>query len=116
MDWVTRRKSLGVLCSYLRRAKGVDVQTTYPLILVEWEDSAQPTSGWQWLDEIGDSQPITCRTAGYLVAENEKGLTIALSIGDMTSQRPQVNGATRIPRRAIVSITSLAPCVQAHVA
>ena len=86
----------------------------FPLVVVEWEDSAQPTSAWEWADELLSSEPIMCQTVGHLIHDNETCVTIALSLGDKDSDRPQVNGAMRIPRRAIIDITSLGPCEQAH--
>jgi tRNA U34 5-methylaminomethyl-2-thiouridine-forming methyltransferase MnmC len=88
----------------------------YPCVLVEWEDSAQPSSAWSWVDELSDSVPVLCQTVGFLVKETERCLVLALSIGDATSERPQANGVMQIPRSAVVHLTSLAPCGRVHVA
>lgn len=85
-------------------------------ILVEWEDSAQPSSAWSWVDEISDPHPVLCKTVGFLVKETDRCLLLALSIGDATSERPQANGVMQIPRSAVVKLTSLAPCEQVHAA
>lgn len=87
----------------------------YP-ILVEWEDSAQPSSAWSWVDEISDPKPVLCQTVGFLVKETDRCLLLALSIGDATSERPQANGVMQIPRSAVVKLTYLAPCEQVHAA
>jgi len=37
---------------------------TYPLVMIEWEDSKQPTSGWQWLSSIPNHEPVVIQSAG----------------------------------------------------
>lgn len=59
-------------------------------IFVEWEDSAQPSSAWSWVDEISDPKPVLCQTVGFLVKETDRCLLLALSIGDATSERPKL--------------------------
>lgn len=86
----------------------------FPAVLVEWEDSAQPSSAWGWVDELSDPSPVLCQTVGFLVKETEHCLIVALSIGDATSKRPQANGVMQIPRSAVVHLTYLALCERAH--
>ena len=88
----------------------------YPCVLVEWEDSAQPSSAWGWVDEISHPEPVLCQTVGFLVKETERCLLVALSIGDALSERPQANGVMQIPRSAVVSLTSLSPCERVRAA
>lgn len=89
---------------------------TYRLALVDWEDSAQPSSAWSWVDEISDPKPVICQTIGFLVKETDRCLLLALSIGDATSERPQANGVMQIPCSAVVKLTYLTPCEQVHAA
>lgn len=90
--------------------------TPFSPVLIEWEDSAQPSSAWGWVDELSDPAPVLCQTVGFLVKETERCLVLALSIGDATSERPQANGVMQIPRSAVVRLTSLAPCGLVHAA
>lgn len=94
----------------------MEATTSFHPILVEWEDSAQPVSAWSWVDEISDPKPVLCQTVGFLLKETERCLTLALSIGDAASDRPQANGVMQIPRSAILRITFLGPCELAHAA
>lgn len=94
----------------------MEKDTPFRPVLIEWEDSAQPSSVWGWVDELSDPVPVLCQTVGFLVKETERCLVLALSIGDASSERPQANGVMQIPRSAVVSLTSLALCGQVHAA
>ena len=78
-----------------------------PIVLVIWEDSAQPTGAWQWMDEIPPPVAVICHTVGHLVAESIAAVSLACSLGDVGMDRLQANGVMRIPRSAIRSIVRL---------
>ncbi|GCE85345.1 hypothetical protein MSKU9_3486 [Komagataeibacter diospyri] len=88
----------------------------YPIVIVKWLDSGQPESAWQWADEIPEPDPIVCQTVGHLIHDTSTGVVVALSIGDVKSERPQANGVMHIPRSAIEQITSLVPCERVRAA
>jgi hypothetical protein len=70
------------------------------IYLVEWDDSRQPTSEWTWLEDV-KADIVKCRTIGFMVEQDEHGIAIAMSLGDVTAEKMQGNGIMRIPRRAI---------------
>jgi hypothetical protein len=72
------------------------------LVLVEWQDSRQPSGGWQWADECGKPEPVKCLTVGWLLQENEDALLIAQNLGDVAGERMQFSGGTEIARRQVV--------------
>jgi len=71
----------------------------FPLFFVEWEDSAQPTANWQWVDEYILEDAICCTSVGYLVSETPSAIALAANLGD--TARTQASGILRIPRSAI---------------
>lgn len=82
-------------------------KTPYPLILVEWDDSAQPIAVWQWVDEFASPEVVRCLSVGYLIAETKWALALAPNLGDVTAERAQASGIIRIPRSAIRKIHKL---------
>lgn len=48
------------------------------VIYVEWEDHWGSGGGWAQPENV-ESKPLTCYTIGFLVKEDKKGLTLALS-------------------------------------
>jgi hypothetical protein len=82
-------------------------KTPYKLVLVEWEDSAQPISKWQWTDEYEIPEIVTCVSVGYLISETKAALAIAPNLGDVRRERVQASGIIRIPRSAVRRIVKL---------
>jgi hypothetical protein len=79
----------------------------YRLVMVEWEDSARPTSEWQWADECEVPVPIECVSVGYLIAKTEGGLAIAANLGDVRRDRIQASGIMHIPACSVRKIVDL---------
>jgi hypothetical protein len=77
------------------------------IVCVEWEDSAQPISRWQWVDEYQAPDTVKCVSVGFLLSDTKTAIAIALSLGDIGRDRHQANGIMRIPKSAIKKITSL---------
>lgn len=73
-----------------------------PLLLVQWEDSSQPSS-WVWLKSTDTYAVTTVRSVGWVVRETDDVLVLAPSLsrpdedGDV-----QALGVIRVPKRAIV--------------
>ena len=44
-----------------------------PLVLIEWEDSAQPVAVWQYLDEIETPKVVQCQSVGFLIHASNRG-------------------------------------------
>jgi hypothetical protein len=74
----------------------------FPLVVVEWEDSARPISAWQWVEDYDLPEVIRCLSVGYLVAKTESAIALAPNLGDIQQAKAQACGIIRIPQRAIV--------------
>lgn len=78
------------------------MKPTDKLILVEWLDS-HILEGWT--REKPEAKPVTCHSAGWVVAEDYGAVVIA---PHMTQEdEPQMCGVMTIPRLAIVKMTPL---------
>jgi hypothetical protein len=79
----------------------------HQLVLVEWEDSSQPISSWQWADDYQSPEIVRCISVGYLIADTAHSLALAPNVGDVNRERMQVSGIIRIPRRSVVTVRNL---------
>lgn len=95
---ITRARVLGVKPS--RRCPA-----PYPLVLVEWEDSARPIADWQWADDYVLPEIVRCVSVGYLIADTKTAVALAPNLGDVGHPRVQMSGIIRIPRSAVVRIS-----------
>lgn len=77
------------------------------LVLVEWQDSAQPVSAWQWVDDYQAPETISCISVGYLIADADTAVAIAPNLGHVEQGRLQASGIIRIPRCSIKRIVNL---------
>ena len=75
---------------------------TCPLVLVEWEDSAQPLSAWSFLSDMAPPEIVQCVSVGWLVQDTDTVKGLAPNMGDVSSENSmQVSGLIRIPARCI---------------
>ena len=78
------------------------------LVLVEWEDSAQPISGWRYLSDLNDFQAVRCVSVGWLIHDGEDVKALAPNMGEINStERVQASGIIRIPTRCITAVKHL---------
>jgi hypothetical protein len=74
----------------------------HPLVLVEWEDSAQPLPAWQWLSDCEEFGLVVCRSVGWLIHDGDHVKALAPNIGICGNDDDrQVSGLIRIPARCI---------------
>jgi len=79
-----------------------------PLVLIEWEDSAQPIPGWSWLDSFDSFEVVRCQSVGWLIHDGADVKALAQNLGNLGNENSaQVSGVIRIPTRCIVGIRSL---------
>jgi hypothetical protein len=79
------------------------------LVLVEWEDSAQPIAGWRYLDDDGPGEwgeVVLCRSVGWLVHDDDRVTALAQNRGTLGGD-VQVSGVIRIPTRSITRIVDI---------
>lgn len=79
-----------------------------PLVIVEWEDSAQPTSHWVFLSEFGTPSIIRCASVGWLIHDGKTIKALAPNMAEIDSGiNAQASGIIKIPSRSIIKITKL---------
>ena len=79
----------------------------YKLVRVEWEDSVQPVSEWQWADAYETPETFPCVSVGFLIAKTKRAVAIAPNLGDTENLKCQASGVIRIPVSSIRKITFL---------
>lgn len=78
------------------------------LVLIEWEDSAQPISGWAWLESFDSFEVVRCQSVGWLIHDGADVKALAQNLGNLGQEdSAQVSGVIRIPARCIVAIRPL---------
>lgn len=79
-----------------------------PLVIVRWEDSAQPVARWQHLAEMDMPEVVECATVGWLIRDDDKVKVVAQSMGGInTDDNIQTSGVMAIPARCVISIERL---------
>ena len=81
---------------------------TNRLVIIEWEDSAQPIPGWQLVSDFVASGVIKCASVGWLVHDGDDHKVVAPNMGGLTGNAPpQISGMIHIPTSCILSMTDL---------
>jgi hypothetical protein len=90
---------------------------TPPLVLIEWVDSGQPMSAWQWLNQLRQHLPHRCVSVGFLVQDDDQAKVLAPNLGasDGSGAFDQASGLTTIPTAAVqrmlrLSASGALPC------
>ena len=83
----------------------------YKLVMVEWVDSAQPTSEWEFLSEVEFKRIVNCSSVGWLIEDGGRVMTLAANFGEMDGIKDseQVCAVIRIPVKSIISVVELSP-------
>jgi hypothetical protein len=79
-----------------------------PLVIIRWEDSAQPLPAWRHLSQLPATRAIECATVGWLLKDGEDVKVLCQSVGDIdTPHNAQASGIMTIPTRCVISIERL---------
>lgn len=79
-----------------------------PLVMVEWEDSAQPIPSWSYLSSFEPSGTIRCASVGWLIRDDSEMKALAPNMGALDDENSvQVPGVIQIPTRCVIRITQL---------
>ena len=82
--------------------------TRCPLVMVEWEDSRQPSPGWIRLATLEAPTIVRCASVGWLVHDGAEVKAIAANMGDLDDEDSvQASGILRIPARCILRVVEL---------
>ena len=78
-----------------------------PLVMIEWEDSAQPAPAWRHLSDIPKPKGVRCASVGWLLHDGRvKALAPNMgAIGD--EMNIQASGVIEIPSRCVVRVHRL---------
>jgi hypothetical protein len=86
---------------------------SHRLVMIEWEDSAQPIPGWMLLREFEPPSITRCVSVGWLIHDNDGVKALAPNMANIDSdQKRQVSAVIRIPERAVTRIVWLAEQVR----
>jgi hypothetical protein len=80
---------------------------SYPLVLIEWEDSARPDSQWRYLSECTAKEIVRCQSVGFLIYDGKDVKTLAPNLGDANGPDTQACGIIRIPARCVMRVRKL---------
>ena len=79
-----------------------------PLVIIRWQDSAQPLPSWQYLAALPKTRAIECATVGWLLKDDDDVKVICQSVGDLDNPKnAQASGIMTIPARCVLSIEKL---------
>lgn len=82
--------------------------TRYPLVFIEWEDSAQPIPVWQYVEDYQPRSAIKCASVGWLVHNGEDVKGLAQNMGGLENKdNAQMSGVIHIPARCIINLVQL---------
>jgi hypothetical protein len=80
-----------------------------PLVMIEWEDSAQPIPAWSYLASFEAPGTIRCVSVGWLIRDDKQMKAVAPNMGAIDDENSmQVSGVIQIPTRCVLSVTELA--------
>jgi hypothetical protein len=84
------------------------MQRDCPLVIVRWQDSAQPIPAWRHLSQLPRTRAIECATVGWLLKDNDDVKVLCQSVGDLDDPlNAQASGIMTIPARCVISIERL---------
>jgi hypothetical protein len=79
-----------------------------PLVMVEWEDSAQPIPSWSYLSSFAAPGTVRCVSVGWLIHDNDQMKALAPNLGALDDENSvQVSGVIQIPARCVIKQTRL---------
>lgn len=84
--------------------------STLALVRIEWLDSAQPTSGWQWTADFDKRLPHKCVSVGFLVQDDTRAKVLAPNMAASSGGEDydQASGLITIPAAAVIKVERLA--------
>lgn len=87
--------------------------SNYPLVMIEWEDSAQPKPAWTWLSDWKPSAAVRIASVGWLIKDGKKVKALAPNMGGIDKKTDfQVSGVIHIPTSCVLSIKKLSEAAE----
>lgn len=86
----------------------------FPLVIITWEDSRQPTGKWQHIEDLELQGVCKIATVGWLLKDEPASKAIAQSVGGLGGDDDctQVCGIMVIPTSCVISIEKLVEAEQ----
>ena len=79
-----------------------------PLVMIEWEDSAQPIPTWAYLSSFDAPGTVRCASVGWLIHDDAQMKALAPNLGALDDENSvQVSGVIQIPARCVIKQTRL---------
>jgi hypothetical protein len=76
------------------------------LVLIEWEDSRQPTSEWVRLAGFKSAGICKCASVGFLIHDGVNKKVLASNMADIEDKHNiQASGIIHIPSKCVTRIT-----------
>lgn len=83
-------------------------ETSCPLVMIEWEDSAQPIPNWTYLSSFEPTGTVRCASVGWLIRDDAQVKVLAPNMGAINDERSlQVSGVIQIPTSCVLRVTRL---------
>lgn len=79
----------------------------YPIVLIEWQDSAFLPAKWHWEDQIEEQGISRCVSVGFLIRNTKKEKLIATSVGGLTDADRQLSGIIAIPTCCVIKMKKI---------
>ena len=68
------------------------------IVLIEWLDSKEGPSGWEYREEVEPLKPVSCKSVGFLIGNNKKYKTLVSTIS-----KHQILSRITIPSCSIIN-------------
>jgi hypothetical protein len=79
-----------------------------PLVMIEWEDSAQPIPNWSYLADFEAPGTIRCVSVGWMIRDDDQMKALAPNMGAIDDKNSvQVSGVIQIPTRCVLHVTPM---------
>ena len=80
-----------------------------PLVMIEWEDSAQPIPAWSYLASFEAPGTIRCVSVGWMIRDDDQMKALAPNMGAIDDENSvQISGVIQIPTRCVLHVTPMA--------
>jgi hypothetical protein len=91
-----------------RASRKVIRSNACPLVMIEWEDSAQPIPAWTYLASFQAPGTVRCASVGWLIRDDDVMMALAPNMGALNDERSlQVSGVIQIPTSCVLRVTEL---------
>src|SRR5690348_7766180 len=67
-------------------SRNVSRTNVCPLVMIEWEDSAQPIPAWSYLTSFDAPGTVRCASVGWLIHDDEQMKALAPNLGALNDK------------------------------